>query len=215
MVSENDKPGKLTPGSAEHEKAIAENERVFGEHNVRREFANELNESDAYELVEPERQVLLEGAVDGRQYSDDELRDIVSFDDWLTSLGDTVLDFGDYIGSGAEFLLTDDLHRFVNGQPLGFIQWNFFRSKIDPRKIVAYVEVIDHRHDRYAFIVGTRTGILDDLAQTTMRTQTFHGAVAKEGLAFRSYPFKNPETGVETQVPVFSIMRSGKRRNQN
>jgi hypothetical protein len=140
----------------------------------------------------------------GRLYSDDQLRDIVSFDDFLTALGDDVLMSEDFLGSGSEVLRKDELLRLV-GTPLLILQWNFTESQEHDSWFV-YVEIIDNNNRRYSFASGAKFGIRDQLFELSARTEKFENLLCKKGLDHRTYPY-TAEDGKVTTVSVFSIAR--------
>lgn len=144
----------------------------------------------------------------GRLYSDDDLREIETFDDLVASLnaaGLELIDTDDYLGSGSTVLVKQERMRLV-GVPFVVMQWNFTESKDHAGAWFVYVEVMTVKDGvRYAFTDGSKFGIRDQLATITMRTKRFNGAQAKRGLAHRDYEYIDPYTGDTNKVNVYSI----------
>lgn len=137
------------------------------------------------------------------KYYEDDLRNIVSFEEHIASLSaDEILSSSDVIGSGAMFLRGHrDMARLVNKKFL-FAQWEFFKSQDYEGGWFAYAEVIDVDNNRYCFTDGTKFGVRDQLASVTARYRTKNNLIAEFGLDHREYDWpKNPEPGQE-QITV-------------
>lgn len=141
------------------------------------------------------------------RYLDDDLRQIVSFDEYMAGLSeDDILNSKDWIGSGSTFLRGKDLDRLIQVKFM-FVQWDFIRSQDYEGGWFVYCEVIDANNRRFAFTDGSKFGIRDQLAQVTVRTRRKNNLLAEYGLDHRSYDYpKEPEPGVQQiKVNVYSI----------
>lgn len=154
------------------------------------------DEAAAVALVKPEG---------GNLYTDDQLRDIVDFDDFLAALGEDALNAEDFLGTGAEPLVKDELSRLV-GVPLILLQWNFTESK-QHASWFAYIECIDHHNNRYCFTQGAKNGMRDELYELSARTGKFNNLVCKKGFDYRPWTYMDPETDKPQVIHVFNIAR--------
>jgi hypothetical protein len=207
MVPPADKPAQVAAGSAEHAKAVAENERLFAEKTglAKRELGAEIVNWKNSEELGPD--IDLPSA--SYRYTDDELRAIIDYDAYLDHLGATAIAAEDYIGSGATILLGDDKMRLV-GEPFVILQYNFTRG--DYGGYYVYVECLTKNGTRYAFTSGAQFSIRDELASIAVRHGIFNGIVCRKGLKLRTYDYpKNPAPGEKpTEVKVYSIAPAGK-----
>jgi hypothetical protein len=134
-----------------------------------------------------------------RVYSDDDLRDIVDYETFLSSLNpDDILNAADYIGTGAQILLRKDRMRLV-GTGLHIIQWNFSESAEFAGGWFAYLELITIKNSiRYAMTDGTKFGLRDQLATVSIRSGRFNHLPCPNGFKHRNYtPVSEPTISVD------------------
>lgn len=128
----------------------------------------------------------------GKLFSDQELRDLVSFEDYLSEFAEQLAQPEDFVGSGAERLVHDEWLALV-GKPCAIVQWNFTESA-EFNSWFIHVEVIDEHNRRYAFTSGAKFGIRDQLYDYSVKTGKFNHVVCYKGLVDRPWSWTDPET---------------------
>lgn len=144
----------------------------------------------------------------GRQkYDDDDLRNIVDFDQFLAHIGDTADFSEDIIGTGGEYIAGGQLDRLMETRFV-FLQWSFIESS-EYNSWFVLCEVLTEENKRYTFVAGTKFGLRDTLAKHTLRTGRRNGLVASKGLSRRDYEWPPEPAPGEKQhtVLVYDIAR--------
>jgi hypothetical protein len=141
----------------------------------------------------------------GSLFSDQDLRDIVDFEDYLAEYAEEMAASEDFIGSGSQVLIKDEWMRLI-GTPLAIIQWNFTDSQEFDSWFV-WVEVIDQHNARYAFSSGHKFGIRDQLYERSAKTGQFNHVIVRKGLVDADWTWTDPETGKDRVIHVPTLPR--------
>lgn len=136
--------------------------------------------------------------------SDDELRDVATFEDAAALVGgaQNIVDAGDVVGTG--FLPLDDKSKLCD-VPMILVQWRFSEGDYMSGGVKnPYVTVfaITRHGERYRFTDGS-TGICQQLIQATVRMGRTKGLAVPGGLRVSEYTYI--DDGVENPAQTFYL----------
>lgn len=140
-----------------------------------------------------------------RAFTDQDLRDLVSFEDYLAEFSDSITKSEDFVGSGAERLVKDEWMAVLMNLPVAIVQWNFTESA-EFNSWFVHCEIITAKNHRYAMTSGAKFGIRDQLYDRSIKEQDeskrFNHVLCENGLIDMPWSWTDPETGKSRTIHV-------------
>ena len=133
-------------------------------------------------------------AIARRLWSDNDLREIGSFEDALNAVGPNVLDSADEIGSG--FKVLEDKDELLK-IPFLILEWRFNPGKyindLGEKTDFVSITLVTKHNEKYILNDGS-TGIAAQLRDLTDRTGSYGGLLCRNGLRVsRDYEVRLPD----------------------
>lgn len=136
-----------------------------------------------------------------REFTDQDLRTLVSFEDYLAEFGEEILRSQDFVGSGSERLVKDEWMAVLMNVPVAIVQWNFTESA-EFNSWFVHCEIITAKNHRFALTSGAKFGIRDQLYDLSVKENKFNHVIAEGGLIDTPWSWTDPESGKTRTIHV-------------
>lgn len=136
-----------------------------------------------------------------RAFTDQDLRELVSFEDYLAEFSDSIVKSEDFVGAGSERLVKDEWMAVLMNLPIAVVQWNFTDSA-EFNSWFVHCEIITAKNHRYALTSGAKFGIRDQLYDRSVKEQQFNHVLCENGLIDTPWSWTDPESGKARTIHV-------------
>ena len=136
-----------------------------------------------------------------RAFTDQDMRALVSFEDYLAEYADEITRSEDFVGSGSERLVRDEWMAVLMNVPVAIVQYNFTESA-EFQSWFVHCEIITAKNHRYALTSGAKFGIRDQLYDLAVKENKFNHVLCENGLIDQPWSWTDPESGKARTIHV-------------
>lgn len=136
-----------------------------------------------------------------RAFSDQDMRALVSFEDYLAEFGEEIVRSEDFVGSGSERLVKDEWMAVLMNVPVAIVQYNFTESA-EFNSWFVHCEIITAKNHRYSLTSGAKFGIRDQLYDLAVKENKFNHVLCEGGLIDQPWSWTDPESGKTRTIHV-------------